>query len=81
MPGSVSDDDYLKQTLRFKEPKTKRGRRTISLPASAVADMRAHWKAQQEIRLRLGAGKAPVSALVFCDIDGNPRLPQTVSQT
>jgi integrase len=43
--------------------------------------MRAHWKAQQEIGLRLGAGKSPPAALVFCDLDGLPCLPQTVSQT
>ncbi len=51
------------------------------MPASAVADLRTHWREQQEIRLRLGAGKSPPDALVFCDLDGSPRLPQTVSQT
>ena len=56
-----------KAGLRFKEPKTKRGRRTISLPVSAVNDMRVHWKAQQEIRLKMGVGKSPPKSLVFCD--------------
>lgn len=82
--GRVTVARSLEQTkagLRFKEPKTRRGRRTITLPVSAVNDMRAHWKAQQEIRLRLGVGKAPPKSLVFCDIDSEPRLPQTVSQT
>ncbi|MBR1190082.1 site-specific integrase [Bradyrhizobium sp. AUGA SZCCT0160] len=73
--------EQTKAGLRFKEPKTKRGRRTISLPATAVNDMRAHWRDQQEIRLRLGAGKSPPDSLVFCDLNGDPRLPQTVSQT
>lgn len=73
--------EQTKAGLRFKEPKTRRGRRTITLPASAVVDMRAHWRDQQELRLKLGAGKSPADALVFGDINGNPRLPQTVSQT
>ena len=74
----------LEQTaagLRFKEPKTRHGRRTISLPASAVSELRRHWKEQQELRLALGAGKSPPASLVFCDINGEPRLPQTISQT
>jgi integrase len=82
--GRVTVARSLEQTkagLRFKEPKTRAGRRTISLPISAVNDMRVHWKAQQEIRLKLGAGKSPPKSLVFCDLDGSPRLPQTVSQT
>lgn len=82
--GRVTVARSLEQTkagLRFKEPKTKRGRRTITLPASAVADLRTHWREQQEVRLKLGAGKSPPEALVFSDIDGSPRLPQTVSQT
>lgn len=64
--------EQTKAGLRFKEPKTKKGRRTITLPASAVADLRTHWREQQEIRMRLGAGKSPPESLVFCDIEGNP---------
>jgi integrase len=46
--------------LRFKSPKTKYGRRTISLAPSIVSELRTHWKAQQEQRLALGLGKAPI---------------------
>jgi hypothetical protein len=45
--------------LRFKEPKTAHGRRTISLPATAVTELRAHRLARQVQRLALGAGKSP----------------------
>jgi integrase len=40
--------------LRFKSPKSARGRRSISLSPAVVAELRAHWKAQQEQRLSLG---------------------------
>ncbi|UYO37482.1 site-specific integrase [Rhodopseudomonas palustris] len=72
--------EQTKAGLRFKEPKTKRGRRTITLPPSAVTDIRAHWKVQQELRLALGAGKAPPEALVFSGIDGEPRRPNAVTK-
>jgi integrase len=40
-------EQSLEQTragLRFKAPKTKHGRRTITIPPAVVADLRAHWK-------------------------------------
>jgi integrase len=54
--------------LRFKSPKTRHGRRSISLPPSAVSVIREHWKAQQEQRLKLGMGKAPPSSLGVPDL-------------
>ena len=46
------------QGLRSKPPKTKHGRRLITLPASAVAVLREHRKSQSELRLALGAGRS-----------------------
>lgn len=66
--------------LRFKSPKSRHGRRTITLPASTVADLRAHWKAQQELRLSLGMGKSPADGLVLCRYDGNPLQPSSISR-
>jgi integrase len=66
--------------LRFKLPKTKHGRRTISLPLSAVTELKVHRRAQQELRLALGGGKLPTSALLFADIDGQPRKPNAVTK-
>ena len=43
-----------KRASRFKPPKSKRGRRTISLPPSAVAVLREHRRKQLEMRLALG---------------------------
>ncbi len=81
--GRLRVEQSLEQTkiggLRFKAPKTKHGRRGISLAASVVVELRAHWKQQQEQRLRLGLGKAPEDALVFSKWDGTPRIPTTTS--
>jgi integrase len=65
--------------LRFKAPKTRHGRRTVSLPSSVVAELRIHWKAQQEQRLALGLGRAALEDLVFAAWDGGPRQPDSVS--
>jgi hypothetical protein len=68
----------LEQTnegLRFKAPKTKAGRRQVTIPASIVAELRAHWRRQQEQRLALGMGKAAKDDLVFPRPDGAPFPP------
>jgi len=71
--------EQTKAGLRLKAPKTKHGRRTVTLAPSVVAELRTHWKQQQEQRLRLGLGKAPEDALVFPKWDGTPRVPTTTS--
>ena len=76
----VQSLEQTKAGLRFKAPKTKHGRRTITLPPSIVAELRTHWKAQQEQRLALGLGKAPETALVFPTWDGKPRSPSALTK-
>jgi integrase len=61
----------------FRQPKTKHGRRTVTLPPSTVAILRDHRKAKLEQRLFLGLGKARDDALVFTSVDGSPYLPST----
>jgi integrase len=72
--GRLTVEQSLERTaahgIRVKSPKTKHGRRTISLPAHLVTELRAHWHEQQEQRLALGLGKAPAEAPVFCSIEG-----------
>jgi integrase len=66
--GKLRVERSLEQTnagLAFKPPKTKAGRRTISVPASITAELRAHWREQQEQRLALGLGKAAPDDPVF----------------
>jgi integrase len=77
-------EQALEQTKRhgivFKSPKTKHGRRAISLPPSTVAELRAHWKVQQEQRLALGAGKSSAEDLVFSTWDGAVRSPNALTK-
>lgn len=68
-----------KAGLRFKSPKTRNGRRSISLPSNAVDVLRAHRRQQLELRVALGLGKPNKNALVFCTEDGSPLSPGYVS--
>ena len=71
--------EQTKAGLRLKSPKTEHGRRPISLPAFAVDMLNKHRKAQLELRLQLGIGKAEAEALVFCNHDGSPISPNYFS--
>lgn len=66
--------------LRVKGPKTRNGRRTIGIPASAVAELETHWKAQQEERLSLGLGRTGPDDLIFAMPGGAPLEPDTLSR-
>jgi integrase len=81
--ASLKVERSLEETragLRFKSPKTKHGRRAISLPRSAVEMLRDHRKAQLELRFQLGMGKHESDALVFCNHDGSPISPNYISK-
>ena len=77
--------EALEQTLvhgiRFKAPKSKAGRRDITLPDILVDALREHRKAQLELRLQLGAGKLPDDALLFATVNGEPLAPNLVSMS
>ena len=82
--GKIRVERSLEQTnagLAFKEPKTRAGRRTISVPSSVAAELRNHWREQQEQRLALGMGKSGAEDLVFPRWDGNPWPPDRLSST
>jgi integrase len=64
---------------RFKTPKSRAGRRDITLPGILVAVLREHRKAQLELRVRLGAGRLHDNDLLLADIDGNPISPTAFS--
>jgi integrase len=72
--------EKTKAGLRFKKPKTKHGRRVISLPPNAVEVLRAHRRMQLEQRLALGQGKHEPDALVFETTEGAAISPDGVSQ-
>jgi integrase len=82
--GKIRVERSLEQTnvgLAFKEPKTKAGRRTVSIPSSVTAELRDHWREQQKQRLALGIGKAGIEDLVFARWDGGPWPPDRLSST
>ena len=67
--------------LRLKAPKTRHGRRTISLPAGAIEVLKAHRRAQLELRVALGVGKLlPSDAFVFGTVEGKPPDPDRITQ-
>jgi integrase len=69
-----------KGQLRFKEPKSKRGLRVISLAPSVIDCLREHRQTQLELRMRLGLGKPSEDVLVFPTYDGRPRMPNSLSK-
>jgi len=75
--------EALEQTrahgIRFKPPKSKAGRRDITLPDVLIDVLRDHRKAVLELRMHLGAGRLPEDALLFTTIDGGPLSPTAVS--
>jgi integrase len=66
--------------LRFKPPKTRHGRRSISLPAQAVDILHAYRRQQLELRLVLGLGRPGRDDLVFTLLDGSPYPPDKLSR-
>ena len=65
-------------SLIFREPKTAKGRRLISLSPSTVIVLREYREQQETIRQALGVTLTD-DDLVFCHFDGKPLLPNTVS--
>jgi integrase len=66
--------------LRLKAPKTKRGRRGITLPAEAVAVLRAHKVNLLQLRLVLGLGNIAAETLVFGGAEGKLLSPNNVTR-
>ncbi len=66
--------------LRFKPPKTRHGRRTISLPAPTLDVLRAHRRQQLEQRLLLGLGRPGPDDLVFALPNGMAYPPDKLSR-
>jgi integrase len=75
--------EALEQTkahgVRFKSPKSKAGRRDVTLPNILVNVLREHRKAVLELRVQLGVGKLAEDALLFATIDGAPLSPNAIS--
>jgi integrase len=77
--------EQTRERLAFKLPKTAAGRRTVSIPASVVGELRDYWNRQQQERLALGLGKAGPDDQVFLNWDKagspSPLPPDRISST
>jgi integrase len=72
--------EQTKGELRIKAPKTKAGKRSVTISPWLVAELRAHHARQQEQRLKLGMGRASTDSLVFARWDGKMRAPNWLSK-
>ena len=66
-----------KHGIRFKTPKTRSGRRDISLPDIVVEALREYRRSQLELRLKLSMGKLADDDLLFPALDDQPRIPRS----
>lgn len=64
--------------IAFRQPKTDKGRRLISLSPSTAILLREH-RAQQELVCRMLGKSLADDELVFCQPDGNPLLPDSIT--
>jgi integrase len=82
--GFLSVTQTLEKTrkggLRFKQPKTQKGRRKISLPSIAVDALRKHRIDQAELYLRFGVGWKE-NGLVCMKGIGEPINPNTLTSS
>jgi integrase len=63
-----------------KPPKTRHGRRTITLPPETVAMLRAYRVQMLEVRLVLGLGNITAGTLVFSNVEGKLLSPNNVTR-
>ncbi|MFC2031946.1 tyrosine-type recombinase/integrase [Chloroflexota bacterium] len=68
----------LDGSLIFRQPKTTKGRRLISLSPSTVAVLEEYGERQDKLRQNIGSTLTE-DDLVFCHEDGTPLLPNGVS--
>ena len=69
------------QGLRFKPPKTAKGRRRLPLPGLTVEALRRHRVEQDKQRLLVGAAYQTEPDLVFAGPDGRPWFPSNFERT
>jgi integrase len=81
--GVIEVREALEETkakgIIFKPPKSRAGRRKITLPDVAVEALREHRKQLLERRLMLGQGRLAPDDLLFASIEGRPLRPSAVS--
>lgn len=69
----------MNKTITFKAPKTSSSRRQIALTPSTCVVLRLHREAQDVVRQRTGLPPVTDNDLVFCQYDGKPYLPDSMT--
>jgi len=69
----------VKDHITFKEPKSKKSRRLISLSPSTALVLEEHRKAQEQMRESLQLPPISDNDLVFSHWDGKPLLPDSIT--
>ena len=72
--------EQTKGSIRVKSPKTKNGRRSVTISPWLAAELRSHRARQDGRRLALGMGRAPDDCPVFSQWNGGFRSPSRLSQ-
>lgn len=82
--GMIKVERSLEQSklggMRIKPPKTRAGRRTITIPAAVVEELRKHRLAMQEHRLAIGLGKLTNDTTVLATAFGEMRSADSLSR-
>jgi len=72
--------EQTKGSIRVKSPKTKNGRRSVTISPWLTAELRSHRARQDERHLSFGIGRAPDDTPVFAKWNGEFRSPSRMSQ-
>ncbi|MDO9333180.1 MAG: tyrosine-type recombinase/integrase [Dehalococcoidales bacterium] len=70
---------FLNNKVTFKTPKTASSRRQIALSPSTCVMLRLHREVQDNVRQSIGLPPVSDSDLIFCQYDGKPLLPNSVT--
>jgi integrase len=68
-----------KGVLTFKEVKTPAGNRTLTIPASGMVVLERIRESQAEFRIQFGPSYRTDLDLIFCNPDGSPVMPDSIS--
>lgn len=70
---------FIHNQVSFKPPKTKTSRRSIALTPATCIMLRLHRERQNMIRLQAGLEPLTDNDLVFCQYNGKPYLPNSIT--
>jgi len=70
---------FIKNEITFKPPKTKTSRRSIALTPVTCTVLRLHREKQNKIRQKAGLESVTDNDLVFCQYNGKPYLPNSIT--